>query len=1047
MKKILLYIFLLTANAVQAQLLRWTPDFIQETSTLTTITCDANYGNKGLFGYTPVTDVYVHIGAITTKSTSSSDWKYVKFSSFNSPNPAALCSSLGNSQWSFTITGNLRSFYGITDPNEKILKISILFRNGNGTKVLRNIDQSDMYIPVYDNGVYARIDEPFSQPTFVSTLQPLSKIVGDPLTITAKGSVNGTLKLFYNDLANPIATSTNGTVSTITTIPNDQEQIIIAELDNGSTIDRDTVRFTPLRNLVAELPEGSKDGINYEVGGTSAVLVLYAPNKSYAFLTGEFNNWTTSPEYQMNRTPDGKRYWIRVNGLNPGQEYGYQYIVDGALKIADPYCEKVLDPWNDKFIPASTYPGLKSYPEGKTTGIVSVFQTNKPSFNWQVANFNRPDKRNLLIYEALIRDFSAAKNWKTMKDSLPYFVKLGINAIHVMPFNEFEGNESWGYNPSFYFAPDKYYGTETAVKEFVDACHQNGIAVIMDMVLNHSYGLSPLVQLYFDGVNNRPDPSNLWHNPVAKHPFNVGYDFNHESPDTKAFVNKVVAFWLQEYKIDGYRFDLSKGFTQKQTCDDNGENCNTGAWSAYDASRIAIWKEIYNDIQLASPGAYCILEHFADNSEEKELAEYGMQLWGNVNYNFREAIKGQSSNTDLSGGIAEARGWSVNNLVSYQESHDEERLMYDAKANGLSSGSYNVKTLSTGLDRSGMCAAFWAMQPGARMLWQFGELGYDYTIYYCPDGSINTDCRTANKPVRWDYLQVPERKALFDVYSMLLNVRNLPQYQSTFTTGNATWSLNGVVKWESIDDPNLKVMVYGNFGLTSQFATITYPATGTWYNLFADASINVTNTNVTVNLAPGQYFVYTSKNTREQILPLNWVSVSAKKSTLGAAQIQWTTSNEINNDYFIIERSVDGINFLPIGKVSALNGSGKNNYQYNDLQPQKGINYYRIKQVDKDGASSLSKTVEVLFDGTTISWSIYPNPIVNNIHIRWRETLTNVSLSITDMKGKLILTQQYVTLLAGQEQVIPTSTMANGIYMLTIQSNTGKQTQQIVVNK
>lgn len=1048
MKKFLLFFLLLSVNAVNAQLLRWTPDFIQETSSAVTITCDANFGNKGLLGYTPTTDVYVHIGAITTKSATPSDWKYVKFSSFTTPNPAALCASLGNSRWSFSINGGLRTFYNITDPNEKILKISILFRNGNGTKVLRNLDQSDMYIPVYDNGVYARIDEPYTQPTFTRILQPISKKVGDQVSINAKGSQAGTLSLFFNDLVNPIATSTNGVVTANPTIPNDQEQIIIAELNNGSSVHRDTLRFTPLRDLVAEVPAGLNDGINYEAGGTSAVLVLYAPNKTYAFLTGDFNNWTTSPDFQMNRTPDGKRYWIRVNGLNPGQEYAYQYVVDGALRIADPFCEKVLDPWNDKFISAATYPGLKAYPEGKTSGIVSVLQTSKPEYNWKVTNFNRPDKRNLIMYEALIRDFSAPRNWKTLQDSLPYLIRLGINAIHVMPFNEFEGNESWGYNPSFYFAPDKYYGTETSVKEFIDACHQNGIAVIMDMVLNHSFGQSPMVQLYFDGANNRPDPSNPWYNPVAKHAFNVGYDFNHESQDTKDFVNKVVAFWLTEYKIDGYRFDLSKGFTQKQTCDNNGENCDVGSWGVRDPSRIAIWKEIYNDIQLAAPGAYCILEHFAENSEEKELAEYGMLLWGNQNFSYKEGIKGFTSSADFSGGIAESRGWSVNHLLAYQESHDEERLMYEAKTNGLSSGSYNVKTLATGLARSGMCAAFWAMQPGPRLMWQFGELGYDFSINYCPDGTINTNCRTGNKPVRWDYFQVPERKALYDVYSLLLKTRNRPEYLSTFTSGNAAWSLTGIVKWQSIDDPNFKVMVYGNFGLTSQFATVTYPSTGTWYNLFADASINVTNTNVTVNLAPGQYFVYTSKNVREQILPVNWVSISAQQSGPGTALIKWVTANELNNDHFIVERSTDGVTFLPLGKVAAATaGATRNNYQYSDAQPQKGTNYYRIKQVDQDGAASYSKTVQVEFDGTTVSWTIYPNPVVNEMHLRIKETMSNVTIRITDINGRTVFTQSLALLTAGQDQVIPANTFAKGIYMVSLQSSAGTQTQQIVVNK
>jgi len=125
----------------------------------------------------------------------------------------------------------------------------------------------------------------------------------------------------------------------------------------------------------------------------------------------------------------------------------------------------------------------------------------------------------------LVRDFVAAQNWQTVKDSVAYLKKLGVNAIEVMPFNEFEGNNSWGYNPDFYFAPDKAYGTETALKEFIDECHLQGIAVIMDMVMNHAFGSSPTVQMYWNSALNRPAANNPWHNGVAKHPFNVGYKF------------------------------------------------------------------------------------------------------------------------------------------------------------------------------------------------------------------------------------------------------------------------------------------------------------------------------------------------------------------------------------------------------------------------------------------------------------------------------------------------------------------------------------------
>ena len=158
--------------------------------------------------------------------------------------------------------------------------------------------------------------------------------------------------------------------------------------------------------------------------------------------------------------------------------------------------------------------------------------------------FPGPIKETWLFMNLLLRDFLALHDWKTLKDTIRYLKSLGVNAIEVMPFNEFGGNESWGYNPFQFFAPDKYYGPKNNLKEFIDTCHKNGIAVIMDIVLNHTYGPSPLAQLYWDAQNNRPATDNPWYNAVAPTAFGFGDDFNHESAATKYFFNRVLQHWL-----------------------------------------------------------------------------------------------------------------------------------------------------------------------------------------------------------------------------------------------------------------------------------------------------------------------------------------------------------------------------------------------------------------------------------------------------------------------------------------------------------------------
>jgi hypothetical protein len=437
-----------------------------------------------------------------------------------------------------------------------------------------------------------------------------------------------------------------------------------------------------------------------------------------------------------------------------------------------------------------------------------------------------------------------------------------------MPFNEFESNESWGYNPDYYFAPDKYYGPKNQLKEFVDSCHRKGIAVVMDIALNHTTGLNPLAALYWNNATSQPAANNPWLNVTATHPFNVFNDFNHESLATRYFTSRVVEHWLTEYKLDGFRFDLSKGFTQNTNC--GGSTSNVACWSSYDASRIAIWKRYYDSCQLKSPGSYVILEHFAANSEETELSNYGMMLWGNHNANFSQAAMGYSTpdpggNTwNFEGYLHSSRGWTYPYLVSYMESHDEERLMYKNIQFGNSSGSYNTKDLNTALKRMELCTAFFLSGPGPKMIWQFGELGYDYSINTCTDGSVNNNCRLDKKPIRWDYANVVARKRLYDIYSAMNKLRAHPWYKDVFTAYNTNINpnLGGAFKslvLRSATDSSMLVAL-GNFDVTSQTTSFTFPLAGTWYDYLNGNTISATGSPQSLTYQPGEVHIYLNRN-------------------------------------------------------------------------------------------------------------------------------------------------------------------------------------------
>jgi hypothetical protein len=269
-------------------------------------------------------------------------------------------------------------------------------------------------------------------------------------------------------------------------------------------------------------------------------------------------------------------------------------------------------------------------------------------------------------------------------------------------------------------------------------------------------------------------------------------------------------------------------------------------------------------MQSVSAGSYCILEHFAANTEEIELASQGMLLWGNMNHNFNEATMGFVSSSNFEGSLASARGWNQPHLIAYQESHDEERLMYKNLTFGNNtSTSHNVRSLPVALERNAMTTAFWAMMPGPKMFWQFGELGYDFSITFCPGSNSvpqpypDMQCRTDMKPVRWDYRNDPARYKLYQVYAALLALRKDPRFLPTFTTNTGVeHRLAGAYKTLKVWSDSLRVVVIGNFGVVPTGDTVRFPKAGTWYDYLNRTTIAATGLPQTISLMPGEYKVF-----------------------------------------------------------------------------------------------------------------------------------------------------------------------------------------------
>lgn len=762
-------------------------------------------------------ELYAHTGLITDKSTSETDWKYVIESWGNNTTQPKLTNK-GNGIYMLEITPDIKTFYSVAK-SDSIIKLAFVFRSSDGSKQTNNL-----YVNVYGEGLVVEITEPESNKILAKN---------ELVTVSAKSSFSSNLKLFLNETL--LFQNTGSEISTSYTFSKSGTFWIIAEANANDETVRDSMQVFIREDIILESkPSSYKKGINYP-SDTSAALVLWAPFKEFVFVLGDFNDWKPTNEFQMKK--DGAFFWLEIPNLVKGKEYIFQYFIDGEIKIADPYTEKISDPWNDKYISNEVYPNLIRYPENKTDGIASVLQTGQKEYNWDIDDFQVPEKEKLVIYELLIRDFTEEHTYSAVREKLDYLEDLNINVLELMPVNEFEGNSSWGYNPSFYFAPDKYYGPKNELKNLIDECHKRGIAVVIDMVLNHSYGQSPFVQMYMD--NWTVTPENPWYNITSPNPtYSWGYDFNHETMAVKELVDSVNSFWVNEYKVDGFRFDFTKGFT----------NTPGDGWK-YDTPRVIILKRMADAIWDHNPNTLVILEHLAENSEEMQLASYGMLLWGNMSSNYRDAAKGNVGNSDLEWGLYNQRGWSKPNLVTYAESHDEERVMVSCLESGYVNGDYNIKELPTALTRVKLNALFHLPLPGPKMIWQFGERGYDISIN-------DFGGRLGEKPPRWEYLDNKDRTDLFHVMAKL---NELKQTYEEFTPENFEYDLTGSIKWYKLTSGKDHVFAVGNFGIVQTNANVTFPETGKLYEFFSRDSIEITTISQSITLKAGEYRLYSTR--------------------------------------------------------------------------------------------------------------------------------------------------------------------------------------------
>ncbi len=298
-------------------------------------------------------------------------------------------------------------------------------------------------------------------------------------------------------------------------------------------------------------PDSAIDPNQYRIGGLPKIRSIKVVGDFQSKIGGA--DWTVAnaPEMTLENHPKGMLYTFRIAQL-PDGFYQYKYFVayenQTTRWCTDP-CAKYVATANEN---AAFVVG------GNDTTVRPIAK--------------RLPMSDLIIYELMIDDFTAAiRGTKApvdvVREKIPYLLELGINAVQLMPWTAWRGGEfNWGYDPFLFFAVENRYIEDPSepldrlyrLKQLVNAFHENGIHVIMDGVFNQvSAGTSPGTGFPYHWLYQDPDDS-PYTGGFAGGGFGDELDYN--NPCTEEFIADVCKFWLDEYQLDGIRFDYTLGY-------------------------------------------------------------------------------------------------------------------------------------------------------------------------------------------------------------------------------------------------------------------------------------------------------------------------------------------------------------------------------------------------------------------------------------------------------------------------------------------------------
>ena len=548
---------------------------------------------------------------------------------------------------------------------------------------------------------------------------------------------------------------------------------------------------------------------------------LFAPNNEKAALIGSFNDWQEAP---MIKGDDG--YFRTSVELEDGiYQYKFRIQTNEWVEVVDPYATEI-DP--------DTSGAVVRVKEGKR-----ILDT----YVWQHDDKPLPDNHELVMYELHVADFSGSdanspkrEVLKRVIDKLDYLKELGINAVELMPLNEHPGKYNWGYLVSNFFALENSYGFPEDFKRLVDECHARGIRVILDGIYNHCAEECPLLKIdrtywYYSTKKEHKKESDYW-----------GPEFNYEYYDEKLdirpawkFIGDVVRFWIQEYHIDGIRFDA---VSQLASLDIEKPNLDFLNWITQEAKKAAGNKPFYNIAECIPEEPILIAPNGPmDGSWHESFHQFILEHLCSDTFNLdklAEVLNPKQQNYP-----------TTNKLINYLASHDQERVLEQLGKIGIfDEAAFKIAKLGAVLLMTAV---------GVPMIWMGEEFGES------KPKPKSTDRPT---PIRWNLLENKPNHDLFEYYKKLIALR---KQNPALHSGNVHLFHqdpdNKVLAYCRWNEEGARVVIVANFSdkNLAEYKINQFPEHHNWFDWLEGNDLEAKDNQLIVDLGAKEAKVFVSK--------------------------------------------------------------------------------------------------------------------------------------------------------------------------------------------